>query len=77
MATEGYRASGTSLVGGSRAPKQACAPFYLPQTSYVGKKHDLRGAAMLTVDNEEFWRGLTPVSFGELPHLQDQVTVIG
>lgn len=32
---------------------------------------------MLTVDSEEFWRGLTPVAFGDLPHLQDQVTVIG
>lgn len=32
---------------------------------------------MLTVDDEGFWKGLTPVDFGELPRLQDQVTVIG
>jgi hypothetical protein len=32
---------------------------------------------MLTVDDEAFWEGLTPVTFGQLPRLQDQVTVIG
>lgn len=34
-------------------------------------------AAMLTVEDEDFWEGLCPVNFGELPRLQDQVTVIG
>lgn len=32
---------------------------------------------MLTVEDENFWQGLSPVNFGELPRLQDQVTVIG
>jgi len=32
---------------------------------------------MLTVEDEAFWEGLAPVSFGQLPRLQDQVTVIG
>ena len=34
-------------------------------------------AAMLTVEDEAFWEGLAPVNFGQLPRLQDQVTVIG
>ena len=34
-------------------------------------------AAMLTVEDEAFWEGLAPVIFGQLPRLQDQVTVIG
>ena len=34
-------------------------------------------AAMLTVEDETFWEGLAPVTFGQLPRLQDQVTVIG
>ncbi|EIE20222.1 trypsin-like serine protease [Coccomyxa subellipsoidea C-169] len=40
----------------------------------VGTECDI---AMLTVEDEEFWEGLCPVNFGELPRLQDQVTVIG
>lgn len=34
-------------------------------------------AAMLTVDDDEFWQGMSPVEFGELPTLQDAVTVVG
>lgn len=33
--------------------------------------------AMLTVEDEAFWAGVEPVSFGELPQLQDAVTVVG
>ncbi|PNY14332.1 protease Do-like 9-like protein [Trifolium pratense] len=32
---------------------------------------------MLTVDDDEFWQGMSPVEFGELPTLQDAVTVVG
>ena len=32
---------------------------------------------MLTVDNDEFWEGMSPIEFGELPALQDAVTVVG
>lgn len=32
---------------------------------------------MLTVDDDEFWQGMSPVEFGELPALQDAVTVVG
>ncbi|OMO64548.1 Peptidase S1 [Corchorus olitorius] len=33
--------------------------------------------ALLTVDDEEFWKGVSPVEFGDLPALQDAVTVVG
>lgn len=32
---------------------------------------------MLTVDEDEFWEGVSPVEFGNLPSLQDAVTVVG
>lgn len=34
-------------------------------------------AAMLTVEDNEFWEGLSPVEYGDLPALQDAVTVVG
>ena len=34
-------------------------------------------AALLTVEDDEFWEGLHPVRFGKLPVLQDPVTVVG
>lgn len=34
-------------------------------------------AAMLTVEDDEFWEGVSPVEFGDLPALQDAVTVVG
>ncbi|XP_074312217.1 protease Do-like 2, chloroplastic [Silene latifolia] len=33
--------------------------------------------ALLSVENEEFWKGAEPLSIGRLPHLQDAVTVVG
>ncbi|XP_057952959.1 protease Do-like 9 [Malania oleifera] len=33
--------------------------------------------ALLTVDDDDFWEGVSPVQFGELPALQDAVTVVG
>ena len=33
--------------------------------------------ALLTVDEPEFWEGVTPLTFGSLPRLQDSVAVIG
>lgn len=32
---------------------------------------------MLTVSDDEFWEGVSPVDFGDLPALQDAVTVVG
>ncbi|CAM9335614.1 unnamed protein product, partial [Hapterophycus canaliculatus] len=40
----------------------------------VGEECDL---AILTVDDEEFWEGASPLAFGELPELTDDVSVIG
>lgn len=34
-------------------------------------------AALLTVNDDEFWEGVLPVEFGPLPALQDAVTVVG
>lgn len=34
-------------------------------------------AALLTVSDGEFWEGFSPVEFGDLPALQDAVTVVG
>ncbi|CAD7704517.1 unnamed protein product [Ostreobium quekettii] len=47
---------------------------YVAQTMAVGPECDI---AMLRVDHPDFWDGLEPVDFGELPQLQDAVTVIG
>lgn len=33
--------------------------------------------ALLTVENDEFWEGVSPLEFGDLPALQDAVTVVG
>jgi len=32
---------------------------------------------LLSVENEEFWKGTEALSFGRLPCLQDSVTVVG
>lgn len=34
-------------------------------------------AALLTVTDDVFWEGVSPVEFGDLPALQDAVTVVG
>ncbi|CAM8912668.1 unnamed protein product [Rhodiola kirilowii] len=47
---------------------------YLATVLAVGTECDI---AMLTVEDDEFWEGVTPVEFGELPALQDAVTVVG
>lgn len=33
--------------------------------------------ALLSVENEKFWKGAEPLQFGHLPRLQDSVTVVG
>ncbi|KAK3225317.1 hypothetical protein Dsin_005179 [Dipteronia sinensis] len=47
---------------------------YLATVLAIGTECDI---AMLTVDDDEFWEGVSPVEFGELPTLQDAVTVVG
>jgi hypothetical protein len=40
----------------------------------VGTECDI---ACLTVKDDEFWEGTDAVTFGDLPHLQDSILVIG
>lgn len=47
---------------------------YLATVLAIGTECDI---AMLTVDDDEFWEGVSPVAFGDLPALQDAVTVVG
>ncbi|PAN25019.1 hypothetical protein PAHAL_4G268000 [Panicum hallii] len=47
---------------------------YLATVLAIGTECDI---AMLTVEDDEFWKGVTPVGFGSLPALQDAVTVVG
>ncbi|XP_058184885.1 protease Do-like 9 isoform X1 [Rhododendron vialii] len=47
---------------------------YLATVLAIGTECDI---ALLTVKNEEFWVGVSPVEFGDLPALQDAVTVVG
>ncbi|RZC53618.1 hypothetical protein C5167_012473 [Papaver somniferum] len=47
---------------------------YLATVLAIGNECDL---AMLTVVDDEFWQGVSPVEFGFLPALQDAVTVVG
>lgn len=47
---------------------------YLATVLAIGTECDI---ALLTVNDDEFWEGVSPVEFGELPALQDAVTVVG
>ncbi|XP_026387314.1 protease Do-like 9 [Papaver somniferum] len=47
---------------------------YLATVLAIGTECDI---AMLTVKDDEFWEGISPVEFGSLPALQDAVTVVG
>ncbi|KAL7179339.1 hypothetical protein ACSBR1_042681 [Camellia fascicularis] len=47
---------------------------YVATVLAIGTECDI---AMLTVDSDEFWEGVSPVQFGDLPTLQDAVTVVG
>ncbi|CAI0455429.1 unnamed protein product [Linum tenue] len=47
---------------------------YLATVLAIGTECDI---ALLTVNDDEFWEGVTPVEFGDLPALQDAVTVVG
>lgn len=42
----------------------------------VGISHEC-DLALIEVDDDEFWDGLDPLHFGEVPALQDAVTVVG
>ena len=48
--------------------------WLIDQVLSVGTECDI---AMLTVEDPSFWEDLGPVRFGQLPKLQEAVTVIG
>jgi len=54
--------------------KESDPKKYTAQVKSIGHDCDL---AILTVDDETFFEGITPLTFGELPLLQDKVSVIG
>ncbi|KAF5200254.1 protease Do-like [Thalictrum thalictroides] len=47
---------------------------YLATVLAIGTECDI---ALLTVNDDEFWEGVSPLEFGLLPALQDAVTVVG
>ncbi|KAL8124348.1 hypothetical protein AgCh_012122 [Apium graveolens] len=47
---------------------------YLATVLAIGTECDI---ALLTVSDDEFWEGVSPIEFGELPVLQDAVSVVG
>ncbi|XP_062106799.1 protease Do-like 9 [Humulus lupulus] len=47
---------------------------YLATVLAIGTECDI---AMLSVSDDEFWEGVSPLEFGDLPALQDAVTVVG
>uniref|UniRef100_A0A1D1XH48 Protease Do-like 9 n=1 Tax=Anthurium amnicola TaxID=1678845 RepID=A0A1D1XH48_9ARAE len=47
---------------------------YLATVLSIGTVCDI---ALLTVNDDDFWEGVSPVEFGPLPALQDAVTVVG
>ncbi len=54
--------------------KESDPTKYTAKVEAVGHDCDL---AILKVDNPEFFAGITPLQFGELPQLQDTVVVLG
>ncbi|KAK4264305.1 hypothetical protein QN277_025504 [Acacia crassicarpa] len=46
---------------------------YLATVLAIGTECDI---AMLTVEDEDFWHGLSPVEFGDLPALEDAICVV-
>jgi S1-C subfamily serine protease len=54
--------------------KQESEEKYVASVIAVGHECDL---ALLKVEDPEFWEGLEPTVFGEMPDLQDEVSVVG
>ncbi|KAF8723565.1 hypothetical protein HU200_021519 [Digitaria exilis] len=57
-----------------KVKKRGSDTKYLATVLAIGTECDI---AMLTVEDDEFWKGVSPVEFGSLPALQDAVTVVG
>ncbi|KAL1812457.1 hypothetical protein ACET3Z_022522 [Daucus carota] len=57
-----------------KVKKRGSDTKYVATVLAVGTECDI---ALLTVADDEFWEGVSPVEFGDLPTLQDAVTVVG
>lgn len=57
-----------------KVKKRGSDTKYLATVLAIGTECDI---AMLTVEEDEFWEGVVPVEFGDLPALQDAVSVVG
>lgn len=57
-----------------KVKKRGSDTKYLATVLAIGTECDI---ALLSVNDDEFWEGVAPVEFGELPALQDAVTVVG
>ncbi|KAD4586668.1 hypothetical protein E3N88_24269 [Mikania micrantha] len=57
-----------------KVKKRGSDTKYLATVLAIGTECDI---AMLTVTDDEFWEGISPLEFGDLPALQDAVTVVG
>ncbi|XP_050382708.1 protease Do-like 9 [Argentina anserina] len=57
-----------------KVKKRGSDTKYLATVLAIGTECDI---AMLSVSDDEFWEGISPVEFGSLPALQDAVTVVG
>ncbi|GAQ86753.1 HrtA/DegP protease [Klebsormidium nitens] len=57
-----------------KVKKRGSDTKFLATVLAIGTECDI---AMLTVEDDDFWEGVTPLEFGSLPRLQDSVTVVG
>ncbi|KAF2308584.1 hypothetical protein GH714_010934 [Hevea brasiliensis] len=57
-----------------KVKKRGSDTKYLATVLAIGTECDI---ALLTINDDEFWEGVAPVEFGDLPALQDAVTVVG
>ncbi|KAD4887917.1 hypothetical protein R6Q59_034989 [Mikania micrantha] len=57
-----------------KVKKRGSDTKFLATVLAIGTECDI---AMLTVTDDEFWEGISPLEFGDLPALQDAVTVVG
>ena len=58
-----------------KVKKRASSTKYIAEVLAIGRECDL---ALLTVDDDDFWKGITPITLAErLPTLQDNVNVVG
>ncbi|KAG8076172.1 hypothetical protein GUJ93_ZPchr0006g43885 [Zizania palustris] len=71
------------IIGGRRVLTNAHSVEHYTQVKLKKRGSDTKyiatvlAIAMLTVEDDEFWKGVSPLEFGSLPALQDAVTVVG